>query len=139
MLRMKTGFLALLILLLTVPAFSQKDTISKSFRVAIFTPLYLDSAFDLTASYRYGKTFPRFFNAGLEFYEGVQLALDSLQQEGARLTVYVYDTKSSRPRFQDYIKSDSLQKVDLILGHVTANEAKLLADTAAKKIFPSLM
>lgn len=136
MLRMKTGFLALLILLLTVPAFSQKDTISKSFRVAIFTPLYLDSAFDLTASYRYGKTFPRFFNAGLEFYEGVQLALDSLQQEGARLTVYVYDTKSSRPRFQDYIKSDSLQKVDLILGHVTANEAKLLADTAAKKNIP---
>ncbi|WP_431211653.1 hypothetical protein ACQ86N_38515 [Puia sp. P3] len=51
------------------------------YRVAIFAPLYLDSAFDATGNYRYDKNFPKYFNPGLEFYEGAQLALDSLQKE----------------------------------------------------------
>jgi hypothetical protein len=47
-------------------------------KIAVFVPLYLDSAFDATNSYRYDKNFPKFINPGLEFYEGVQFALDSL-------------------------------------------------------------
>src|ERR1700749_929040 len=50
---------------------------------AVFIPLYLDSAYDGNNNYRYDKTFPKFINPGLEFYEGVKLALDSLQQERA--------------------------------------------------------
>ncbi|HEY8971191.1 MAG TPA: hypothetical protein VIM64_18935, partial [Puia sp.] len=49
-------------------------------KLAIFLPLYLDSAFDASNNYRYDKSFPKFINPGLEFYEGVQLALDSLQK-----------------------------------------------------------
>ncbi len=63
--------------------------------VAIFAPLYLDSAFDATGNYRYDKTFPKFINPGLEFYEGVQLALDSLQKEKALLDARIYDTRST--------------------------------------------
>ena len=46
-----------------------------SFKVAIFSPLYLDSAF-LGDSYRYNKSFPRFTLQGFEFIQGVQLALE---------------------------------------------------------------
>ncbi len=70
--RMKLGLIVLLVFVQTIPAFSQKDTVSRRFHIAIFTPLYLDSAFDVTETYRYGSAFPRFFNAGLEFYEGAQ-------------------------------------------------------------------
>src|SRR5689334_10517600 len=52
-------------------------------RIAIFTPLYLDSTFDDLNNYRYGTQFPKFINPGLEFYEGAQLALDSLSKERA--------------------------------------------------------
>ena len=53
-------------------------------KIAIFAPLYLDSAFTASQEYRYGKNvFPKFINSGLEFYEGVQLALDSLAKEKA--------------------------------------------------------
>src|SRR5688572_26892480 len=53
-------------------------------KIAIFAPLYLDSAFDGNNEYRYAKnSFPKFINPGLEFYEGAQLALDSLNKEGA--------------------------------------------------------
>ncbi|HKH59466.1 MAG TPA: ABC transporter substrate-binding protein [Flavitalea sp.] len=134
--RMKIGLIVLLVFIQTIPAFSQKDTVTRRFHIAIFTPLYLDSAFDATETYRYGNTFPRLFNAGLEFYEGAQLAIDSLQREGAQLTVHVYDTKSANPKFDNLVKSDSLNKMDMVFGHVTANEARLLADSAAKKNIP---
>ena len=42
------------------------------FRVAIFAPLYLDSAFDNQSEYRYAKNiFPKFINPGLESYRCV--------------------------------------------------------------------
>lgn len=134
--RMKIGFIVVLLFIQSIPVLAQKDTISRRFHIAIFTPLYLDSAFDATGTYRYGATFPRFFNAGLEFYEGAQLAIDTLQKEGAMLDVHVYDTKSGTTKFEELLKSDSLNKADLIVGHVTANEAKLLADSAVKKNIP---
>ena len=40
-------------------------------KIAVFAPLYLDSAFDHANNYRYDKTFPKFINPGLEFFEGV--------------------------------------------------------------------
>ena len=47
--------------------------------------------------YRYAKNvFPKFINPGLEFYEGAQLALDSLNKENAPLEVFIYDTRSAK-------------------------------------------
>ena len=75
---------------------SQAQENKVPFKVAIFAPLYLDSAFDSMENYRYAKNeFPEFINPGLEFYEGVQLALDSLSKEGIPLEVFIYDSKSS--------------------------------------------
>src|SRR5207253_5307397 len=54
-----------------------QDSLAR-YQVAVFSPLFLDSAFDETTTYRYGKTFPKFINPGLEFYEGAELAIDSL-------------------------------------------------------------
>ena len=71
-----------------------KDSTRERFQVAVFVPLYLDSAFDEMGEYRYDKTFPKFISPGLEFYEGVQLAADSLGKMGIPLDVYIYDTKS---------------------------------------------
>src|SRR5688500_13781607 len=56
-------------------------------KIAVFVPLYLDSAFDATNGYRYDKAFPKFINPGLEFYEGIQFALDSLNKENVQLEV----------------------------------------------------
>src|SRR5689334_13710474 len=36
--------------------------------MAIFAPLYLDSAFDASGAYRYDKNFPKWISPGLEFY-----------------------------------------------------------------------
>ena len=92
------AYCMLLISLFQLPtrAFAQDDSLvlAGKYKIAIFAPLYLDSAFNSFDEYRYAKNvFPRFINAGLEFYEGAQLALDSLAREGKELEIFVYDTR----------------------------------------------
>ena len=105
--------------------------------IAIFVPLYLDSAFDVTGNYRYDKGFPKFFNPGLEFYEGAQMALDTLATEQVKLDVHVYDTRNAKESLQQELDDTALQKVGLIIGQVN-NTAELqqLAAAAAKKNIP---
>lgn len=62
-------------------------------RVAILAPLYIDSAFDNT-SYKLGNTsIPKYILPGLDFYNGIMMAVDSLKKEGHELDVWIYDTK----------------------------------------------
>jgi hypothetical protein len=112
------------------------DSLPQRLQVAIFTPLYLDSAFDITDTYRYGKNFPRFINPGLEFYEGAQLAIDSLEKEGASLDFHIYDTRSVTKSLTTILKDTTFAATDLIIGHVSAYEARLLADAAARLEVP---
>ena len=113
--------------------FAQKDSSSRQ-RIAVFAPLFLDSAFDATNSYRYDKNFPKFINPGLEFYEGVQFALDSLNKENAQLEVFVFDTKSSKTLLMEQL--NQLDTVDLIIGHANAQENWVLADEARMRKVP---
>lgn len=78
--------------LVTLP----QQPVKKKQVVTFLLPLYLDSAFDAGGQYRHGKQFPRYFLPGLEFYEGVQLAIDSLNKEKVELEVNVIDTRSNR-------------------------------------------
>ncbi|MBO9201488.1 MULTISPECIES: type 1 periplasmic-binding domain-containing protein [Niastella] len=101
-------------------------------QIAIFTPLFLDSAFDNTGNYRYdAKTFPKQSSAGLEFWEGAELAIDSLQKEGIQLDIHVYDIKASQQQMDSLLASEEFKTMDLIIGQVAANEAVKLASIAA--------
>lgn len=105
-------------------------------KLALFLPLYLDSAFDAGGGYRFDKTFPKFLNPGLEFYQGAQAALDSLQRAGAPLEVFVYDSKSKRNPLAQQVSSNELNDVGLMIGHSNTAETKLLADAALRKKIP---
>ncbi|HEV8506656.1 MAG TPA: amino acid ABC transporter substrate-binding protein [Chitinophagaceae bacterium] len=105
------------------------------YKIAIFSPLYLDSAFDDLNNYRYEKQFPKFINPGLEFYEGVQLALDSLAKEGTPLEVFIYDTRSGKePLAQQLNKLDS--SIELILAYANPQESWNIANAAKSKKIP---
>lgn len=104
--------------------------------VAIFVPLYLDSAFDAANNYRYDKNFPKFINPGLEFYEGAQLALDSLEKEHALLDIQIYDTRSATQSLAQVVQSPAFQKTELIIGQVMSGELQQLAAAAARQNIP---
>ena len=116
---------------------SQAQENKVPFKVAIFAPLYLDSAFDSMENYRYAKNeFPEFINPGLEFYEGVQLALDSLSKEGIPLEVFIYDSKSSSESIPAQLNRRELDDIDLIITHCSNNEVRLFADFGLRKNIP---
>ncbi|HTQ64183.1 MAG TPA: hypothetical protein VMI12_05270 [Puia sp.] len=105
-------------------------------RIAVFAPLYLDSAFDASGNYRYENNFPKFINPGLEFYEGVQLALDTLQAEKLKLDVEIYDTRSSTQSISQIAQSPGFQETELILGFVNTDELHQLSNIAQQKSIP---
>lgn len=138
-----TFLFTLLALLAWTITFSQVDSVavrtdsaSKRYQVAIFTPLYLDSAFDAAGNYRYAKSFPKFINPGLEFWEGAQLAIDSMKKEGVQLDVHVYDTRSLSQPMMTVLQSEEIRNMDLFIGHVNVNEANLLAQMATRLSVP---
>lgn len=104
-------------------------------KIAIFTPLYLDSAFDATGELKDRNNFPRYTAAGLEFYQGAQAALDSLQKRGAQLEVVVLDSKVRTP-LADPLNDPQLEGVQLMIGHTNAAETRMLADAAARRKVP---
>ncbi|MBL7734834.1 MAG: ABC transporter substrate-binding protein [Chitinophagaceae bacterium] len=135
---------SLMALALSVCSYAQTEplpkadstTSEKRIGVALFTPLFLDSAFDGSLQYRYGKSFPRFINPGLEFYEGAQLAIDSLQKEGISLDVYLYDTRSTKKPVSSVVDNESFDRIDLIIGQANGPETRLLGNAAAKRNIP---
>jgi hypothetical protein len=108
----------------------------KKEKIAIFAPLYLDSAFDNLNEYRYGKQFPKFINPGLEFYEGVQLALDSLNKEGAQLEVFVYDTRSSNQTLAQQLENSQMKDLEMIIAYTSPQESWSIASEAKKRKTP---
>ncbi len=105
-------------------------------KIALFVPLYLDSAFDATDNYRYGKTFPKQSIAGLEFYQGAEFAMDSLALMGKSFKLHVFDTRSASGNINTVSASPLMDSIDMIIGPVTGTEYLQLASLAQRKNIP---
>jgi hypothetical protein len=123
--------------LLSVVCVKAQTTTGKSWKIAVFTPVYLDSVF-MEDVYALGKNnFPRYVLPGLDFYNGVLLAIDSLNAEKVAIEVLVYDTKSTRLSIEQQLNSEEMQDVSLIIASFnTRTEIKPLADFALAKKIP---
>jgi hypothetical protein len=107
------------------------------YKVGVFLPLYLDSAYAETGLYRYGKGFPRQSLPGLEFYLGTELAIDSLRAERSeRVDVRVYDIRSRDGQLSILSKMPVIDSLDLIIGQVAGTEYLQLARIAREKDIP---
>lgn len=105
-------------------------------RIAVFAPLYLDSVFDAAGNFRFDKNnFPRYVTPGLEFYQGVQMALDSLQKRGAPLEVFVYDSRGRQSLAQQLAKPE-FKGMEMIIASSNASETKVLAEAAQQRKIP---
>ena len=105
-------------------------------KVAIFTPLYLDSAFD-NNTYKYGKLVPSFAINGLEYYYGAMQAIDSIKKAGKLVDFTIIDTKQKNNSIQQLIANGALDSMHILIGSITNNaEIKLLADYAQKRKIP---
>lgn len=107
----------------------------KTYRIAIFSPLYLDSIFS-GDYYNYNKGFPKFAQPGLNFVQGAQIALDSMILPNANTEVSIYDSKSSFQEIPWLISTRKLDSMDLLIGAVKDAEFLQLAAFAKQKNIP---
>ncbi|MBK8712357.1 MAG: ABC transporter substrate-binding protein [Niastella sp.] len=108
-----------------------------TYHIAIFAPLYLDSAFNGN-DYRYNKNFPRFTLPGFDFIQGAQLALDSLGIKNSNITASIYDSKSYNQPVEMLIENHALDSINLIIGSVKDIDYTQLANFAQQKNIPFL-
>jgi len=129
--------LLVLFFLLSQGLKTSAQTAAPVYKIALFAPLYLDSAFDDNSEYRYAKnSFPKFINPGLEFYEGAQLALDSLNKEKVPLEVHVFDTRAANKTIQEQLASPEISNASLLITYCSASEIKTFADAGLRKNIP---
>jgi hypothetical protein len=119
-----------------VPRGLAQTSDSLKYHIAVFVPLYLDSAFDASGNYRFDQGFPKYLNPGLEFYEGLDLAMDSLRKKGTPLDITVYDTRNTKKSIQQMMDEPAFSKTQLILGYVNSADLHVLANVAKNREIP---
>ena len=73
----------------------------------------------------------------LEFYEGVLLAIDSLQQKGMDIELYVFDATNQK-MINALLQLDEFRELDLIIGPVHPEIQESVASFAAKNRIPMI-
>ncbi len=109
--------------------------IKRSYRIALYMPLFLDhtGAIRLKDYEGKGKGWPeQEFKAFtyIHFYEGFKLALDSLEKQGLRAEVFVYDTKGDAGVIKNLIRQDEFRTFDLIIGPFKQELVQIVVDAA---------
>ena len=110
-----------------------KQFFKEEYNIALLLPLYLDSVnkfYEIDEEPIYPKSL-----IGIEFYEGILLALDELKTDFS-INVNVYDTKKSIVAVEKILLDTSFKKNDLIIGPIYNNTARLVARYAKNNKTP---
>lgn len=105
-------------------------------KVAIFAPVYIDSVFN-DDDYRLGnKNLPKYILPGLDFYNGVMMAVDSLKTAGKDVEVLFYDSKGNESMYTIVSKPEFENIAMIIACFNNRNDVKPLADIALQRNIP---
>jgi hypothetical protein len=105
-----------------------------SYKVGIFAPLYLDSVFT-DKDFRYKQPIPRFIMPAVDFVQGAQVALDSMEGN-ENIEASIFDSKAYVQNVPWLIRNKKLDSLNLIIGNVKDAEYRQLADFALQKKIP---
>lgn len=64
----------------------------------------------------------------LDFYEGIKLAVDTLNQRGPQISLRAYDTDRGLDYLKDILQTDELRNTDLVIGPLYPEENKLVQE-----------
>lgn len=129
--------IALPVLCITCQTYAQNQDTTKAVKVAVFIPLYADEVFDGGTYILDKANLPKTVLPGLEFYNGVMMAIDSLNAEGAKVEISIYDTKQANRPLSTLLRSAELNNTGLMIAAITNTaELKLFSDQALNKNIP---
>ncbi len=101
-----------------------------SYNIAVMIPFYLDHSYNIdtgdlktpTSSYK-SLTF-------IQFYEGILMAVDSLEKSGISARVYIYDVAEDTSNIDMILKKSEFQNMNLIIGPLFSNNFTIVAKWA---------
>lgn len=132
---MRLPYITVLILGICLSLLAEGQT-RPTVKVGVFAPIYMDSAFSEN-TYKQGNSISKTNIPGLEFYNGVMMAIDSLNAEGVNAEVFFYDTKSSAEPLELILEKPELKSLSLIIASFNNRaEVKTLADFALANKIP---
>ncbi|HMK05581.1 MAG TPA: ABC transporter substrate-binding protein [Ferruginibacter sp.] len=136
--KLTTGIFFIIALFCFKDASAQNDTLKEApvYHVGIFAPLYLDSVFSSNNNFKYRQAIPRFIMPAVDFVQGAQIALDTMQAGNDKINAAIYDTKSYTQPVPWLIQNKKLDSLDLIIGSVKDAEYLQLAEFALQKNIP---
>ena len=133
---MKSSLLytTLFVLLLSCFAntYAQTNTaIQSPKKIAVFIPLEIDAAFNGPDYILGNNNLPKTMLPGLDFYNGVLMAVDSLNKTNTPIEVRIIDAKQKNISLATILSDSSIQNTALIISAVTNRaDTKIIADFA---------
>jgi hypothetical protein len=110
----------------TIASIYPKTIKKERYNIAVLTPMYLDS-FDLAKNL---TNIPSYAVPGLDFYQGIRIAKDTLDRMHKNVNIYVFDSKSKYLNINTLIETDKLDSMDCIIGNVGGAELKTIVEFA---------
>jgi hypothetical protein len=105
--------------------------------IIVFIPLEIDGAFNGTDYILGNNNLPKTMLPGLDFYNGVLMAVDSLKKSSTTFDIRIIDTKQKNNSLTTLLTDSSLQKPTLIISALTNKvDTKLIADFALAQQSP---
>ena len=106
-------------------------TVQERKTIAVFIPLEIDAAFNGPDYILGNNNLPKTMLPGLDFYNGVLMAIDSLKKKNTSLDIRIIDAKQKNNSLATLLTDSSLQKTAFIISAVTNKaDTKLIADFA---------
>jgi ABC-type branched-subunit amino acid transport system substrate-binding protein len=132
---MRKAFFLILLFLICNNIIAQNNPSAK--KIVVFTPIFLDSAFNDNTFKITNYVLPKNILPGLDFYHGVMLAIDSLQADQVNIEVVIIDSKSSKESIATVLAKPMWDSVSLIIASFKErSEIKPMADFALLKKIP---
>ncbi len=107
---------------------------NNTYKVALMMPFYSDLEKDIRVDNKYfmkePSTYPSF--RFIQYYEGFLMAVDSLEKQGLKADIYVYDTKADTAVTREITKKPEFEEMDLIIGPFFRKNLAIVAKEALK-------
>ena len=133
---MKSSLLYTTLFVLLLSCFAKtyaqtSPTIQQLKKVVVFIPLEIDGAFEGNQYLLGNNNLPKTMLPGLDFYNGVLMAVDSLNKINTPIEVRIIDTKQKNNSLANILSDSNIQNTALIISAVTNRaDTKLIADFA---------
>lgn len=105
------------------------------YSIVLLLPFELQYNDSAAAMVEQGKDLYVLTEIALEFYRGVLLAMDSLEQAGLRARIEVFEVGDDLVNTRDVLKKIDLQKTDLVIGPMHKGSLALMSESSRQNKF----